>query len=149
MTTDAETADKVAAIQARWRGELVCPTHGIPDCSPLLNGCTVPAYLRRAADDVQYLIEENTDLRAKVKELEESCRTWHDVYKVANAQRKDRAEAIARAEAAEAELRARELHHFETEQENARLQRALDTVTRIKDRLLDESHAEHPEVPHP
>ena len=53
--TDAETANKVASIDARWRGELVCPTHGIPDCSEERNGCTVPAYLRRAQQDVQYL----------------------------------------------------------------------------------------------
>lgn len=24
------------------RSLLVCPVHGIPDCSPLLNGCVIP-----------------------------------------------------------------------------------------------------------
>jgi len=48
----------VLAIKARWAGTLVCPTHGIPDCSALLNGCTVPKYLHRAADDVGRLIAE-------------------------------------------------------------------------------------------
>lgn len=27
-----------------------CPVHGIPDCSPLLNGCSVPNLLRDAYD---------------------------------------------------------------------------------------------------
>ena len=28
-----------------------CPVHGVPDCSPLLNGCTIPVRLAEAYRD--------------------------------------------------------------------------------------------------
>lgn len=58
------------AIESRWSGRLVCPTHGIPDCSALLNGCTVPAYLNRAAEDVAALVELLRAVEALADELE-------------------------------------------------------------------------------
>ena len=38
-------------IAAALLGErITCPVHGIPDCSPLLNGCSLPAHLFRHRD---------------------------------------------------------------------------------------------------
>lgn len=31
---------------------IICPVHGIPDCSPLLNGCSIPNFIRRWWDEV-------------------------------------------------------------------------------------------------
>ncbi len=32
-----------------------CPVHDIPDCSPLLNGCSLPEHLRAAYDTGRYV----------------------------------------------------------------------------------------------
>lgn len=37
-----------------------CPQHGIPDCSPLLNGCRLPEYLRNQLDEHARKLEEVT-----------------------------------------------------------------------------------------
>lgn len=49
-----------AAAQLRHT-RLVCPHHGIPDCSPLLNGCRLPEYMINQLDDAARLIEAGED----------------------------------------------------------------------------------------
>lgn len=41
----AAQREGIAAV-LEAEGHLRCPIHGIPDCSPLLNGCSVPNYIR-------------------------------------------------------------------------------------------------------
>lgn len=58
----ADTELDLEAKVARY-ARIVCPTHGIPDCSVLLNGCNVPNYLTRAGEDVRALVAEVRRLR--------------------------------------------------------------------------------------
>jgi hypothetical protein len=52
-------------IAALLAARIVCPVHGIPDCSPLLNGCSVPRYI------AEWRGEFIGDLRAALDTLPE------------------------------------------------------------------------------
>lgn len=46
---EADLRERIATdIEAR---RIVCPVHGMPDCSPLLNGCPIPNMLVRQRDE--------------------------------------------------------------------------------------------------
>jgi hypothetical protein len=40
---------------------IVCPVHKIPDCSPLLNGCSVPNWLHDVKDAASLIVLGKTD----------------------------------------------------------------------------------------
>lgn len=51
MTTTIEQA-----VERVMADRIICPIHGIPDCGPLLNGCSIPQHLAEYRGRVVSLI---------------------------------------------------------------------------------------------
>jgi hypothetical protein len=76
---------EILRVAARW-----CPSHRMPDCSPLLNGCSVVNNRVAALDSLRSrmewlgaleaeLREANQNLAAKVERMEQDNESWRTV----------------------------------------------------------------------
>lgn len=45
LTAEREKAAFAGFMRALLAARVVCPVHGIPDCGPLLNGCSIPRHI--------------------------------------------------------------------------------------------------------